>query len=384
MLELAGSEVPVVWRGRRVRAFVPLLLCERGFDLDPKTVGATATAAADVAYAAEALDPDYEPLARLLLRAEGVASSYIEGVRAPVADVVMAEQRAVAADPAAAWVAANLAALTAALTDALADADDAALSAERLCRWHSMLMTGSPLGRYVGVVRDEQGWIGGTDPTDAALVTPPPDTLPALVDDLVAYANRTDVDPITQAAIAHAQFEVVHPFTGGNGRIGRLLVAWLLTRRLSLVVPPPVSVAMAADVGAYFSQLALYRFGDHDHWIRWFAHAVRSGGRAQRSLIANVHGLAETWRSRLATRHRRTDAAAWKVLDLLPRHLVLSTELIETTLGITNKAANAALRELVAAGVLVVHGAAARTTGRPPRLYVCPELLALAGSNPMR
>ncbi|MGH9069415.1 MAG: Fic family protein [Acidimicrobiales bacterium] len=97
-----------------------------------------------------------------------------------------------------------------------------------LCQWHRTLMTGSPTPeRYVGTIRDQQGWIGGTSPFDAHLVTPPPDELPALLADLVDYANRSDVDPIAQAAVAHAQFEIIHPFADGNGRVGRLLVAWV-------------------------------------------------------------------------------------------------------------------------------------------------------------
>ena len=250
-MELAGRKVPIVWHGRRAKAFVPTRLGDRHLTLDSHATRATAVAAAEVGFAASGLEADYEPLARLLLRAEGVASSYIEGVRAPVADVVMAEEMPTS-DAAAAWVAANLAALVAAVAQAMTGE----LSVDQLCEWHRTLMTGSPTpARYVGVIRDEQGWIGGTDPTNAALVTPPPDMLGPLLQDLVAYINRTDVDPIAQAAIAHVQFEIVHPFADGNGRIGRLLVSWILTRRLQLVVPPPVSVAMAADVGGYLSGL---------------------------------------------------------------------------------------------------------------------------------
>src|ERR1019366_5590418 len=106
------------------------------------------------------------------------------------------------------------------------------LSVEMLCEWHRTVMAGSPVPeRYVGAIRDEQGWIGGSSPLDAHLVTPPPAELPALLDDIIAYTNGADIDPIAQAAFAHAQFEVVHPFGDGNGRVGRVLVAWVLTRR---------------------------------------------------------------------------------------------------------------------------------------------------------
>lgn len=379
-MQLAGREVPIVWNGRRTRAFVPTPLAARDLELSARAIADAARAGVDVVHAVEGLRAEYEPLARLLLRAEGVASSYIEGVRAPVADVVVAEQLAVATNPAAAWVAANLAALT----DAVDCAHDRDLAFDDLCRWHRVLMTGSPLPeRYVGVVRSEQGWIGGADPTSAALVTPPPEALGELLEDLVTYLGRTDVDPVAQAAIAHAQFETIHPFADGNGRVGRVLVASVLARRLSLVVPPPVSVAIAADTAGYFSGLTLFRLGDHNAWVCWMSQAVSRGGRAQQDLIAEVATIESRWRDQLSGRVRR-NAVPWQVLGLLPRHLVLTTSLIEAELGVTNKAANAALGTLREAGILAVHGTPPRSTGRPPRIYVCPDLLALVGSSPLR
>ncbi len=115
---------------------------------------------------------------------------------------------------------------------------------------------------------------------DAHLVTPPVSELARLLEDLLAYANQSNLDPISQAAVAHGQFEIIHPFADGNGRIGRVLVAWILTRRLALLVPPPVSVAIAADVGGYSSGLTMFRFGDHLRWISWFADTVAKGGKA--------------------------------------------------------------------------------------------------------
>src|SRR5664280_3657136 len=79
----------------------------------------------------------------------------------------------------------------------------APLGVDTLCEWHRTLMTGSPTpGRYIGVIRNEQGWIGGTSPLDAHLVTPPPSELSALLDDLITYVNRGDIDPVAQAAIS--------------------------------------------------------------------------------------------------------------------------------------------------------------------------------------
>jgi Fic family protein len=386
-MEAAGVEVPIVWRGRRARAFVPARLAERDLELDARTVAAAARAQAAVEHSAETMPEDYAALARMLLRAEGVASSFIEGVTAPVLDVVLAELDDRGAPSAAGWVAANLAAVSQAIEAAAAGP----LTVETLCRWHRTLMAGSPTpAQHVGVLRTEQGWIGGTSPLDAHLVTPPPVEVPVLVEDLLAYVARDDVDPISQAAIAHAQFEIIHPFADGNGRVGRVLVAWVLVRRLALVTPPPVSARIAADVGGYTSGLVRFRLGDHGAWVRWFADAVSGAGRTQLDLIAAVDRLQREWRERLSApregaRRVRSDAAAWRVLDLLPRHLVLTAPIVAAEIGVPLKSATAGLRDLVHAGILVEHGTVQGSgRGRPSRLYTSSELLGLTGSSPLR
>lgn len=385
-MEPSGSEIEVIWNGRRVRAFVPALLVDRDLLLDAKTSAKAAVAASEVGHAAESLDADYEPVARLLLRAEGLASSYIEGITAPVVDIVLAEERLGRQQTgAAAWVASNLAAISEAVLGA---EEGVALSLEMLCDWQRILLTGSPTPeRYVGRVRDEQGWIGGTSPLDAHLVTPPPEKLPALLEDLIAYANRVDVDPIAQAGVSHAQFEVIHPFGDGNGRVGRVLVSWVLTRRLALLVPPPVSVAIAADAGGYASGLVLFRLGDHRTWIQWFAEAVAKGGTAQRQLVSSVEQIKQRWQDELTATGRapRADAAVYATLGLLPRHLVLTSQRLIDELGLSRKAALATLRRLADAAIMTEYGTVQRDgPGQPGALYVSRELLGLVGSNPLR
>jgi Fic family protein len=381
-LDVAGEEVPIVWNGRRVRAFVPTLLVERDLTLDAPSATRTGMAAAEVTLAAEAPGVGFEPLARLLLRSEGVASSFIEGITSPVLDVVLAERGSPRPNTdAAAWVAAVLTASQAAIDHA---STQEPLSVETLCEWHRILMTGSPTPeRYVGRIREEQGWIGGTSPFDAHLVTPPPDRLGELVDDLLGWVNREDLDPVAQAAIAHAQFEIIHPLADGNGRIGRVLVAWLLVRRLALLVPPPLSVVIAQDVGGYAAGLVLFRLGDHRAWVRWFADAVIRGGRAQRELVARVGVLQLDWTGRLATSGQRRDAVAHQVLTLLPRHLVLTSSVVADELGVSPRAALQALRDLAQIDVLAEVGTMPSSTrGKPARLFTARELLGLSGASP--
>jgi Fic family protein len=224
---------------------------------------------------------------------------------------------------------------------------------------------------------------------DAALVTPPPDVVPALVRDLVAYANRTDVDPVTQAAVAHAQFEVIHPFADGNGRVGRVLVSWVLTRRLRLETPPPVSLRLAADLGGYLAGLTLYRLGSADAWVRWFADAVAGAGRAQRTLVHDVRALHEEWRTTLQSltdrRSVRADSTAFALLALLPRFVVVSARQVAEHLGVSDRAAATSLATLVQAGVLVeVEVTRRHGPGRPARRFASPALLALTSASGRR
>src|SRR2546421_9641905 len=125
-------EVPIVWRGRRARAFVPTRLADRDLTLDARSVAGAARAQAAVEHGAETMPEDFAALARLLLRAEGVASSFIEGVTAPVVEIVLAEADESGAPSAAAWVAANLAAVT----DAVEAAHAGPVTVKSLCSWH--------------------------------------------------------------------------------------------------------------------------------------------------------------------------------------------------------------------------------------------------------
>jgi Fic family protein len=367
-----GHEVPVHWHGRTVRAWVPALLAERDLAVTEATARRTERAAAALRRGSEALPEGWEALARLVLRAEGVASSFIEGVRAPMADVAVAEL-----DPsvgeAARWVADSAAAARQAVTDARR----APLAIADLHRWHVALMEGTPNlpPHLVGAPRDAQGWVGGSSPFDAALVTPPPDRLEELLDDLVAFANRDDLDTVTQAAAAHAQFEVIHPYADGNGRIGRVLIGWVFARRLDLHTAPPVSLRIAADRGGYLSQMTRFRLGEADPWVRWFADTVAGAGAATVELVAAVTALVARWHEQLDG--VRTDAAARRILDHLPAHPVLAAATVAEDLGVSERAGRDALETLAARGVVVPYTPPGRARGRPRRWWVAHDLLDL-------
>ena len=360
----AATSQSITWRGRRIDATIPPLLSAQNLGLRETVADSCRSAAARLALAAETVPTDFAKLSVLIARGEALASSYIEGVSAPVVDTLLPTPSTIGTS----------------LNDAVdvvgfvRNMHHLDLSVATLCDWHRRLMRSTPLAReHHGQLRTEQGWIGGSSPLDAALVTPPATKILPLVDDLIDFVNRTDLDPILQAAVAHAQFELIHPFADGNGRIGRMLVDWTLARRLRLVAPPSVSNVIAGDVGGYLSGLTLFRLGDLDAWVSWFADVVTRASQRQLSLVQAIDELRARWRVRLLA---RSDSCAWPILGLLTQRLVLDARSVAEELGVSPRAALSGLESLTAARILGEHSRPVGK-GRPTRLFVAPELLAL-------
>jgi Fic family protein len=376
-----------------VRAWVPAPLVGQSFELGTRAVRVSERAAAAV-VAAGNRPVRFEPVAMLLLRSEGVASSYIEGIRTPLVDVAAAEVGSVLSDTAS-YVADNLAAVVDALRSS-----DGALTHEHLWTWHRRLMEegGGLPPALLGTYRAEQSWVGGTSPRDAALVPPPPELVPGLMDDLVTFANDVALDPVTQAAVLHAQFETIHPFGDGNGRIGRILIGWVLAHRLAVALPPPVSVLIARDPGGYLAGLTLYRLGQLDSWVEWMAAALERSSDAATELMMRTDALAAEWRRRLAG--VRVDAAAHRLIDILAERPVLSAASVASRLGISARAGQTALATLAEHGIVRRYrpdtrdardlrdagaagdAVAAGRPGRPTQYWVAHELVALVAGWP--
>jgi Fic family protein len=372
-----GREVPINWNGARLRAWVPAPLAGQLFDLgSARAVRLTERAAAAIEVAGSR-PARFEPVAMLLLRSEGVASSFIEGIRTPLVDVAAAEVGSILSDSAS-YVADNLATVVEAL-----QSSGEALTHEHLWSWHRVLMTerGGLPRRLLGAYRGEQSWVGGTSPRDAAFVPPPPELVPGLMEDLVAFANDDALDPVTQAAVVHAQFEIIHPFGDGNGRIGRVLIGWLLARRLGVALPPPVSVLIARDPGGYLAGLTLFRLGQLDPWVEWLATALERSSEAASALMARSETLLGEWRGRLGG--VRADAAARRVIEILPEHPVVSAAVVAEKLGITARAGQTALATLAERGIVArSHADVATGPGRPTQYWVAHELVALVAGWP--
>lgn len=371
---MAGRSVRVPWEDIVVEAWLPDSVADLEPDLSISTVRRTEQAAAAVQRIGDRTTGPMEVAARLLLRAEGLASSAIEGLRVTAAEVALAEVAGDSpADDTAAWVADNLAVVHDALRD------NRRVDARLVRGWHRRLMRhATNLDQsLVGAWRDRLGWVGGTNPLVAAYVAAPHEAIDELMEDLFVFAARTDVDPITQAAVSHAQFETIHPFADGNGRIGRVLVGRILAHRLAVPVPPPVSTQFERDIGGYLSGLTLYRQGHLDTWIRWFADAVGTAASLSGEVLDAVARLRDRWRASVGD--LRLDSTARALVEQLVAHPVLNAKQAAELCGVSEQAARAALGQLSERGVLAETTGASGPLGRPPRWFVARQLLSLLG-----
>ncbi len=369
-----GETVEFEWNGRPATAWVPARLSDRKQTLTLSAARATERAVAALRRMEDVFDVAAEPIARLLLRSEGIASSAVEGLRVPLEQVLSVEAGAAGTrEPR--WVAQNLAIVTAAIDEAI-DALDAGV----VHCWHRQLMAGSLLDDALhGIWRNSPGWIGGSSPLDAVYVPPPAHLIPELMDDLLVYVNSVEDDPITQAAVAHAQFEAIHPYGDGNGRIGRVLIGWVLRRRQAIrKLPPPLSVFIARDPGGYLSGLFEYREGDPVRWIEWFAETTERSAESASELFAMASILLQEWRGRVAG--ARSDSAVHGVVELLPSQPVVSARTVAAELGVSTRTGLTALEALEEVGVLAPFEMPTAGSGRPVRWWIAPELAELVRS----
>ncbi|MGB4441335.1 MAG: Fic family protein [Coriobacteriia bacterium] len=367
------------------RAYVPDALTGRPFVLDGPVAADVADAEAAVRRLNEtsAALVDTEALARLLLRAEAAASSRIEGLEVGArrllhADAVRDGQLRAGHDVTAEEVLGNIDAMLGALS--AADPSQQ-VTAETILDIHRRLLAGTTLADHAGRVRTEQNWIGGSafNPCGAAFVPPPPESVPAMLDDLAAFCNDDALPAVAQAAIVHAQFETVHPFVDGNGRVGRALVHLVMRRRgLAPWAVPPVSLVLATMSSAYIAGLTAYRYEGASHapaahagvnaWVATFAGACIQAVRDAESFERDVQGLIGAWRERLAPIRRNSSVDL--LLGVLPGAPILTVSSASTLLGRSFRSVNSAVARLEEAGVLK-----RVTIGRRNRAFEAPEVI---------
>jgi Fic family protein len=334
----------------------------------PRLPGAVLTLADDasaeiVRFDAE-LGAEVAPFASVLLRSESASSSMIENLASGAKAIALAELGSTEKRNATEIVG-NVAAMRAALD--LADRLDAAA----ILATHVALMGRVEPG-MAGRWREEQVWIGGTPfgPHDASFVPPHHEHVPAFMDDLVMFTRRTDVPVLVQAAIAHAQFETIHPFPDGNGRTGRALIhAMLRGHRLTRNVTVPVSAGLLTDTGSYFDALTAYRCGDPGAIVGKLAEASFAATANGRQLTADLRAVRAGWDDKIKARR---GAAAWRLADLLLRQPVVDAVTVAAQLELAPQNAQRAITPLADAGVLTEF-----TGFRRNRMWQASEVLSV-------
>jgi Fic family protein len=307
-------------------------------------------------------------LSRFMMRSESVASSKIERITATAVDYAkaIAGRRGNAA-------AVSMVAASSALHELITTVSEHGhFELEHITSAHRALMANDPdEADYAGRLRDVQNWIGGSDysPRDALHVPPAPERVPELMADLVAYLNRDDVPVMVQAAIGHAQFESIHAFTDGNGRIGRALVSAVLRRRgVTRNAVVPLASGLLARRDGYFASLGTYRRGDPAPLIDLFARSARAAAECSRESIARLKAMPGEWAAELRP---RAGSAAAALIHAFYDHPVMSADEIEIRSSSVASQAYRALDRLTRAGFIE------EITGRKKnRVWAASEALA--------
>ncbi len=328
-------------------------------------------------------------IARFLLRSEAIASSRIEGIAPSAQQVALAElgqsESVRGVSEQARLVANNMTVVRRSTTDLV---ERETLTVEHIVDLQRSLLPEQPRHHDL---RSVQNWIGGSDwsPLGAVFVPPDPAHVPALMSDLVDYLNGAAHAPLVQAGVVHAQFETIHPFTDGNGRVGRALIHTVLARRgLTEHAVLPISLVLATLRDRYVAGLGAYR---HDaragspeasahvnEWLDIFVEATAIAVEQARSLMAQIKELRSDWVERLSAYRisvgrratPRADSAVSRLLQQLPEAPVVTATTLSKILGVSFPAASAALDELRQAGI--VH---TKSIERGATAYVAREVL---------
>ena len=330
-------------------ATLPPVIANLPVDLSGPAAAACSEAMHEITAVDRSMDGSTVAIAALsLLRSEAVASSRIESLRVSNRGVSLAMYEPAAAKASAREAAGNVKAMAA----ALAQADAAVpLSTASILELHQVLLAEDDRG-IAGRLRDEAVWVGGATPVDAIFVPPPHEHVPPLLEDLTTFAARDDVDRIAKAALVHAQFEGIHPFADGNGRVGRCIVHTLLrTDGVTTRTTVPVSTVLLSERDGYFAALAAYqRDGDVDTWVTHFARAASRAAKVSEALAHDLRELTVEWHQRAGA--PRAGSIARRLIDMLPAQPVIDVHTVAVTLEVDKRTAQRGIGRLAKTEVL--------------------------------
>ncbi len=287
---------------------------------------------------------EMSPMAAVLLRTESASSSQIEQITANARNLALASIGEKTGENA------HLVATNAnAMRTAIALSEE--ISADTILAVQAALLADVD-PEHAGKWRGSQVWIGGrgSTPHSATFVPPAHHRVPELIDDLVDFTRRVDLQPLVQAAVAHAQFETIHPFPDGNGRTGRALVhAMLRNTGVTERITVPVSSGLLSNVEDYYEALGEYREGGLNAIVQEFTRAAFRAIDNGRILVDDLVRLHADWLGRVKA---RSDAAVWRALPLVVSQPAVTVNYLVQNLGISQPAALRAVNQMIDAGVL--------------------------------
>jgi Fic family protein len=348
--DLNSSQTMKRWASGPYQAAVVPEIANLTVFLPPDVVTLVADASSEIARFDGEMGREIIPCTSVLLRSESAASSQIEELTAGAKAIALAEIGELRRGSNAAVIASNTTTMTLAL-------QVEKLDAEAIIAMHAVLLESSH-PEWTGHWRDRQVWIGGRSPHGAAFVPPHADRVPGAMDDLVRFMARNDLSPLVQAAIAHGQFETIHPFPDGNGRVGRALIHSILHQKgLAQRGTIPVSAGLLTDVNHYFRTLEAYRDGDPSRLVAEVAEASFGAIDNGRQLVEDLRSIESDWQKTIKA---RSDSAAWSLTKMVLRHPAIDSAMVQTELGIRQQVADRAIKTLVDAGVLHLVSGVAR------------------------
>lgn len=345
--------------GEPVKAFVPHPLPPAAPPLDPACF-TERNRAAELALArlsgVSGLVPSVEWLLYSAIRKEALLTSQIEGTQATLTDLFDEEAGFAVSNTDDVEEVTNYLRAFRLVQDNLRDPAGLPISVRLLSDAHSLLLDGARgTGKQPGELRRSQNWIGGTRPGNAVFVPPPADKVPGLLANLERFihAENASLPPLVRIALVHVQFETIHPFLDGNGRIGRLLIAALL-EHWGLQAEPLMYVSgyLKTHQSEYYRRLSAVRTdGDWEGWVVFFLEGVAAAASESERGIVSIASLIAVDRRRLLDAPKATPAS-YRLFEMLPMMPRFTIEKVRQRLETSFPTATAAVKILEGLGIV--------------------------------
>jgi Fic family protein len=369
--------------GGSYRPYIPNVLSGKDIWLSPEaseSVSVAESAIRDLSSSHEHAHGT-DALARLILRSEAMASSKIEGLEVNATKLLESEALEELGVPhyldgTEAQVMANITTME----NGVGRLAEAPLTFESMHEVNAGLLKSSPVESYGGKFREVQNWVGGngSNPIGADYVPPVPERVVPLMEDLVSFVNSSNLPTLAVAALAHAQFETIHPYVDGNGRTGRTLIHGIMQRGgLVTAGVVPISLVLATDRQRYVTQLTAYRLiADPDSdaqrlawsdWIEYFSRSCLIACRRAGDFFDSQESLRDEWYKRIRP---RSGSATALLIDKLVDNPVVSISSAARLTGRSHEAARNAVHRLEDEGVLKQN-----SRNRKSGLFVATEVL---------